>query len=202
MGDLKNIAALPLRVEVKKHLISAKVIPQLTYGAAITKIPQRILRKTQNEIVNVIWANRPHWRARLLVLGIVAKPHRVEPLTARAYTTVVDFVRFLNQMPTAIQPCLDLQRATLWPQESLIRQIADALGQLGLTLQPGLGVSFRGSSPAPLFAFNHRDITKPLQYLASRNAILRLPNLRRKTFRNVRIFLTPTFLPCFYGILA
>lgn len=77
--DLKNIAVLPLKVDVKKHFISAKVIPQLAYGAAITKIPQRDLWRTQNEIVHVIWARRPHWRARLLVLGVVAEPHRVEP---------------------------------------------------------------------------------------------------------------------------
>lgn len=60
MEDLRNIAALPLKQDIKQHLIGAKVIPQLTYGAAITKIPQKVLWKTQNEVVNVIWARRPH----------------------------------------------------------------------------------------------------------------------------------------------
>ena len=161
IDDLKSIAALPLRVEIKKHLISSKVIPQLTYGAVMTKIPQRVLWKTQNEIVNVLWARRPHWRSRLLVLGVVAKPHRTEPQIARAYTAVVDFVR-----PSAIQTCRDLQSAHPWPRESLLWQLAEALRLLGFTLQPGLCVSFRGSQHMSLFDLNHRDIAKPLQYLA------------------------------------
>ena len=119
VDDIKNIAALPLRIDTKQQLISAKIIPQLTHGATITKIPQRVLWKTQNEIVNVLWARRPHWRSRLLVLGVVAKPHRVEPQLARAYVAVVDFVRLLNQMPSVIQSCRDLQSAPVWPRESL-----------------------------------------------------------------------------------
>ena len=132
----------------------------------MTKIPQRVLWKTQNEIVNVLWARRPHWRSRLLVLGIVATPHRTEPQLARAYAAVIDFVRFLNQMPSAIQTCRDLQSNQPWPRESLIWQLAEALKTLGLTLQPGLCISFRGSEHTPLFDMNHRDIAKPLQYLA------------------------------------
>ena len=99
VDDLRNISALPLPMSVKKHIIGANVVPQLTYGSGMTKIPDRVLWKTQNEIVNVLWAKRPHWRSRLLVLGIVATPHRTEPQLARAYTAVIDFVRFLNQMP-------------------------------------------------------------------------------------------------------
>ena len=165
VDDLRNISALPLPVSVKKHIIGAKVVPQLTYGSGMTKIPQRVLWKTQN-IVNVLWAKRPHWRSRLLVLGIVATPHRTEPQLARAYTAVIDFVRFLNQMPSAIQTCRDLQSNQPWPRESLIWQLAEALKTLGLTLQPGLCISFRGSEHTPLFDMNHRDIAKPLQYLA------------------------------------
>ena len=48
----------------------------------------------------------------------------------------------------------------------MIRQIAEALEHVGLTLQPGLCISFRGSCPTPLFEFNHPDIAKPFQYLA------------------------------------
>ena len=151
VDDIKNIAALPLRMDTKQQLIGAKIIPQLTYGATITKIPQRVLWRTQNEIVNVLWARRPHWRSRLLVLGVVAKPHRVEPQLARAYVAVVDFVRLLNQMPSVIQSCRDLQSAPVWPRESLLWQLAEALKLLGLTLQPGLCISFRGSQHIPLF---------------------------------------------------
>ena len=180
IDDLKNIAALPLKVDVKKHLISSKVIPQLTYGAAMTKIPQRVLWRTQNEIVNVIWAKRPHWRSRLLVLGIVAAPHRVEPQIACAYTAVIDFVRFLHHLPSAIQLCRDLQNSHPWPRESLMWQLEAALKLLGLTLQQGLCISFRGSQPIPLYMMNHRDIAKPLQYLAKQKCYTEAASSKRR----------------------
>ena len=191
VDDLRNIAALPLKPDIKQHLIGTKVIPQLTYGSAITKIPQKVLWKTQNEVVNVIWARRPHWRARLLVLGVVAKPHRVEPLIARAYAAILDFVRFLHQMPSAIQTCCDLQGAATWPRDSLIQQIADAVGHLGLTLHSGLRISFRGSCPISLYELHHCDFTKPLQYFARQKCYTDAAKSTRKDLRSCQDIFDP-----------
>lgn len=92
LTDAKNIAALPLPVATKAHLVAAKVIPQCTYGAAISKIPKKGIARIQNEVTNVLWQNRPMWRSKWLVLGFLGQPHRVEPVLARAYSTVVSFV--------------------------------------------------------------------------------------------------------------
>ena len=99
VNDVRNISALPLNTSSKAKLIACKVVPQVTYGAAITKIPQRVIWKTQNEIVNVLWANRPHWRSRMLVLGLLGLPHRTEPRIARAYSAILDFVSVLEPIP-------------------------------------------------------------------------------------------------------
>ena len=198
VDDLRNIAAPPLTQDVKQHLIGTKVIPQLTYGAAITKILQKVLWKTQNEVVNVIWARRPHWRARLLVLGIVAKPHRVEPMLARAYAAILDFVRFLHHMPSAVQTCCDLQNARLWPRGSLIQMIADALGHLGLTLHPALCISFRGSSLIPFYELNHRDVTKPLQYFARQRCYNEAAKSTRKDLRSCQDIFDPDLSSLFH----
>ena len=191
VNDLRNIAALPLKPDIKQHLIGTKVIPQLTYGSAITKIPQKVLWETQNEVVNVIRARRPHWRARLLVLGVVAKPHRVEPLLARACAAILDFIRFLHQMPSAIQTCGDLQSAATWPRDSLIQQIADAVGHLGLTLHSGLRISFRGSCPISLYELHHRDFTKSLQYFARQKCYTDAAKSTRKDLRSCQDIFDP-----------
>ena len=180
IDDIRNIDALPIPTQAKLTLICSKVVPQVTYGAAITKIPQHVIWKTQNEIVNVLWANRPHWRSRMLVLGLLGKPHRCEPRMARAYNAVLDFVRFLHQHSSFIAVCRTLQAATPWPAESLLWQLQHCLGILGLKLVDDLSVSFRGSEPIPLYALNHKDFAKPLQYFAQQKCYTEAVSNNRK----------------------
>ena len=100
-------------------------------------------------------------------------------------------------MPSATQTCRDLQNATAWPRESLIQLIADGLAHLGLTLRPGLRISFCGSCLIPLYELNHRDITKPLQYFARQRCYTEAAKSHERTFAAVRTFSTQTCPPFF-----
>ena len=78
--EIRHIAVLPVATKTKTNLLAAKVIPQCSFAAGISKIPKKSLSKIQTEITNALWYGRPKWRARWLVLALLKKPYRVEPL--------------------------------------------------------------------------------------------------------------------------
>ena len=148
VGDVKNIAALPLSRSVKARLIGTKPIPRCTYGSGVSRMPQAEVQKIQNEVATTLWDGRPHWRSRWLVLGFLGQPHRIEPTLARATVAVTDFLRFVNRDPANFQKVLDVARLSQLPKFSLTNQIYDACATLGLQFhKDSLSLSFKGSPP-------------------------------------------------------
>ena len=99
LADADNIAALPVPQHTKVFLIGAKTIPQIAFGAHITKIPQAAMNSIQNAIARALWAGRPKWRSRPLLQAILAKPHRTDPKIACAVCSILEILRMCQSMP-------------------------------------------------------------------------------------------------------
>ena len=66
-------------------------------------MPKAILEKIQSAIADTIWKDRPVWRSRSLLFAVLGKPHRSDPICARAYITIVDTIDFLRRHSAARQ---------------------------------------------------------------------------------------------------
>ena len=101
LTDCKLIATLPTSLPVREHLLATKVIPRIAFTPGMTRIPKAILEKLQSAIAETIWKDRPMWRSRGLLFAVLAKPHRTEPICARAYITLLETIDYLNRSPGA-----------------------------------------------------------------------------------------------------
>lgn len=102
LGDIDNIAVLPIPHKTRVHLIGAKVIPQLSFGCHISKIPKKDITAIQSAIARALWVGPPKWRSRTLLQAILAQPFRTDPLFATAYNTVFEIIRLCCTAPETI----------------------------------------------------------------------------------------------------
>ena len=96
LRDMKSIRAIPCSREVTAHLIATKVIPQLDFMPSLNHIPKKVLQAVQDAIASSLWGNRPLWRSRWLVLGLLSNPGRTEPFLARSFSTILETLNFLK----------------------------------------------------------------------------------------------------------
>lgn len=97
LHDTENIAALPAPKKIRSFLIGAKIIPQFSFGAHITKIPKKAIKAIQNAIAKALWVGHPMWRSKQLLQCVLSQPHRAHPIFAGAYLTILETARFSNQ---------------------------------------------------------------------------------------------------------
>ena len=165
LDDTDNIAALPVGKSVRSFLIGAKIIPQMSFGAHITKITQQSLKKIQNAVAKALWVGQPMWRSKQLLHVILSKPHRTDPLTAGAYNTVLEVVRLCHNSPSAIPQVLNT-----WNQptgnHSLAESLKAAFEFLGIDYDSDINISFMNSPPVSIFDLSPKCISKPLQNIA------------------------------------
>ena len=169
LTDTKNISVLPIPTPAKSEIVGAKVVTQCTYGAAINNIPKLVSTKIQSAIASTLWFRRPHWRNKMLLFGLLHKPHRVEPTHAGAYCTITDFHRFIRTFPDFHEMCDELLSSIALNKFNYMRSVVEAFNMFGLRLDRGLLISFRNSARIPLCDCDARDLKKTLQHLA-RNA--------------------------------
>ena len=124
LTDCKLIATLPTSLPVREHLLATKVIPRIAFTPGMTRIPKAILEKLQSAIAETIWKDRPMWRSRGLLFAVLAKPHRTEPICARAYITLLETIDYLNRSPGARDTWEALFEADEHLQSSLIMQFS------------------------------------------------------------------------------
>ena len=162
--DIKNIASLPCSRIIHEHIIASKVIPQLCYAPHVNQIPKAALTRVQTKIAQALWKNRPAWRSKALVVGVLAKPHRVDPTTARAYNIFLDVLNFLK---TTTQDNRELWlkqcNADLISPHSICASFYQACSILDISVTGGFYVSLWNSEYVSMLDFNRRDFKRVLQ---------------------------------------
>ena len=180
VADARNIAALLLPRADKVKLIGMKVVPQCTYAAGFNSISKHSVGKIQTEIVHILWQNRPPWRARWLVLAFLGQPHRTEPVIARAYNTIMDFLRFLLRNQECKSILVDLLNAPFDTRYGLIPKVKLACECFGLTLHADLTISWGHSPKVAIEELSPKDIKKTLQVLAANATYQKCADTKRK----------------------
>ena len=180
--DIDNIAVLPVSQKIKSFLIGAKVIPRLTFGAHISRIPKRALDQIQNAIVRCLWFGRPKWRSKWLVQALLSAPHRTEPTFACAYQVVLETIRSCYLQPALFQ---QLQR-TMGKADTLPHSLANRLQlaceTLGLEIDHNLCLSFQGSKPTSIIDLSPQDARRALQAVCRHACYARAISTPRKDF--------------------
>ena len=139
-NDVRNIAALPLSIKCKAHLIATKVIPQCSFASEISDMPKSALHKVQGVIATALWHNRPHWRSKMFVFCFLSQPCLVEPSIARAYCAVRNMWRFVHAYPCCIQVFRTHYDKMMQCQQSLLAHFQKALNIFHLALFPDLSI--------------------------------------------------------------
>ena len=165
--DAKNIAILPLAVEVKATLTGMKILPQCTCASGISRITKKDLGKIQAEIINILWHGRPIWRAKWLVFALVGQPHRLEPTISRAYVGILDFVRFVEDHPDKHQSILSLLKVEKPSQHGLVSMFRQALQIFEFRVANDGMLFYKVVPQLPLFEASPNDLKCLLQILAS-----------------------------------
>ena len=168
LADIDNIAALPVGRATRSFLIGAKIIPQVSFGSHISKIPQQAMRTMQNAVARALWAGQPMWRSKQLLQCILSQPHRTDPYFATAYLTIIETVRLCWCNNDA---CTKLLRTwtTGTGNHSLANSLRAAFDMLGIDTDEHLGISFANSPFVSLFSLSPSCISKTLQNIV-RNA--------------------------------
>ena len=171
--DATFINCLPCKREVREHILATKVISQLHFISQVSSIPVKALQDIQSAIAKTLWRNRPKWRSKHLLLGILAKPHRSDPFVARAYRTILDTTIFLkgttaNNRQTWKEQSL---AASVQPN-SLVAHFKQACAILGLAVVDGFFLSILDNCVVSLLDFDKRELKCLLEQLC-RNACYR-----------------------------
>ena len=182
VADTKNISALPLSRPDKSKLLGMKVLPQCTFTAGLWNIPKQALNKIQAEIVNTLWHNRPPWRSKWLVLTFLGKPHRVEPVTARAYSAIMDFLRYVQINPNCKTLCQQLLAADHMLKSGYMTKLKEACSYFDITVHPDFSVSWHNSDRMPIEDITAKDMRRVLQNIALNTCYQQAAHAHRKDF--------------------
>ena len=182
LGDIDNIAALPIPHKTRVHLIGAKVIPQISFGCHISKIPKKDIQTIQSAIARALWVGRPKWRSRTLLQAIHAQPFRTDPVFANAYQTVFETIRLCNTAPGIIPKLKRTLGAHDNTKHALALSLRDAAHTLGLQLNTDLGLSFQGSQPLDLTKVRPIDVKRAMQHITRHACYVSTPHNGRKDF--------------------
>ena len=150
LTDIRNIAALPLPRQGKTKLLGVKILPQCAFSAGISNIPKLTIHKIQAEIVNLLWRNRTSWRSKWLVLTCLGQPHRLDPTIARAYISIMDFLRFYHTHSHCKEVCIRLLNAENSPKFGLMMKLREACELFSMQLNADLTLTWRNSNAMPL----------------------------------------------------
>lgn len=162
--EIALISALPCNPDIKEHILAAKVIPQLTFAPHLNCVPKTVLATIQGAVTKALWGNRPGCRNKWSVLGILHKPHRVDPSIARACGTILDVFSFLrNTSVEARNRWAELVDDPHVAPNSLLAHFLQACSLLCLELDGPFHCTVLGSCRFPILDLTRRDFKIILQ---------------------------------------
>ena len=173
-------------MSTRVFLIGSKVIPKLTFGSHISRVPKA---KLDVAISRCIWGRRPKWRSKWLVQAVFGKPHRTDPRTASAFHTIFEVIRSCHSDPALFPKLLATHRAHQSLPHSLASRFEHACSFLNIQVNDDLCLSFCNSQPISVKDLTPQDVRRILQAIA-RDACYRLASSTpRKDFvKTVQVF--------------
>ena len=181
LRDIQLIKALPCNTSIHCHLIGAKIVPQINFSPHLGLIPKDELQQIQSAIVNLVWKNRPKWRSKWLVLGLLAPPFRVDPYLARSYQTIIECVSFLKERQESQRGLWQLQfHADTLTKHALISVFRDACDFLEMKMVHPFYIQFRNCEPINFLNFGIKEMRTFLKCIARSICYTRASHATRK----------------------
>ncbi len=167
LRDIQLIKAIPCSRSVQEHLISVKVIPQLSFAANMNGIPKKVLASFQNAVTDGLWRGRPMWRSKGLLLAIIADPSKSDPICARAVTSIVETIDFLKTADAYHREAWQTQHGNdIVRHNSMIQQFYQAANVLGIEMCGAFHFSLWNATPVSFLDLAKRDTKKILKIAA------------------------------------
>ena len=182
--DLKSIKALPCPVAIKEHIIGLKISPQLSFAPHLSAVPKKDLKAVQDQLVSIIWKNRPMWRCRWLIIALLANPHRSEPFLARAFNCILETVTYLKACnPADRQLWQNLcNHSQIFPN-SLCETFRNACLMLDVGHPSAFHLSFFNSEPVCFLDFGKKELKSLLKVVVRHRAYKFATDIKRKDIK-------------------
>lgn len=190
LRDLKSIKALPCPVVIKEHIIGSKISPQLAYTPHLSAVPKKELKLVQDQLVAIIWKNRPMWRCRWLIIAMLANPHRSEPFLTRAFSTIVEIVFFLKNCSPDDRQCWQNQVncGSILPN-SLLSNFRQACCMLGISHPSAFHLGVFGAKPVCFLDFGKNELRVLLKVVVRHQCYKFATEIKRKDIKPCNGFL-------------
>lgn len=181
LREIQLIRAIPCQRSIHEHIISTKIIPQLSFAPHLNAIPKNVLKDVQSAIADLLWKNRPQCRSRHLVFAVHSKPHRTDPFLARAYCAILDTITFLKSGDGCVR---DLWQQQYYANTQSVNSLLSSFQQALLILQiehvEPFHLCFFGSIYLPVLDLAKRDLKKLLQAICRQHCYKQACQANRK----------------------
>ena len=182
--DIALIKAIPCSREIHEHIIAAKVLPQLSFAPLINDIPLKDLKRLQDQISDCLWKRRPMWRCKWLLIGVLCKPHRVDPMLSRAYCTVLETISFLKHASAQEKEMWEtMTRAMTNSKTGLLPHFLQACSLIQIDFHPPFHISLFQADPICFLDFARRDLKKVIQYAIRHVCYVKATKVARKDIK-------------------
>ena len=184
LRDLKSIKALPCPVAIKEHIIGLKISPQLAFVPHLSAVPKKDLKEVQDQLVSIIWKNRPMWRCRWLIIALLANPHRSEPFLARAFNCIIETVCYLKTCQPHDRQIWQnqCQHQQVFPN-SLLENFRQACVLLGIKHDSPFHIAFFETIPVCFLDFGKKELRFLLKTVVRHQAYKFATQVKRKDIK-------------------
>ena len=138
---ISDIASLPIDFRARVRLISAKVIPKITFNAEVKPWARKCIESFTSAITNALWKDRPIWRSTEILFALATNPIACHPPSAIAATTICNIVARCRQDPEFMKSWHELQKAKI-VKKGLLDLFIEACKTLKLNFRPPCSLGF------------------------------------------------------------
>ena len=164
--------------------------PQLAYTPHLSGVPKKELKLIQDQLVSIIWKNRPMWRCRWLIIAMLANPHRSEPFLTRAFSTIIEVVFFLKNCTPTERRCWQNQCESddILPN-SLLGNFRQACEILNVSHTNAFHLAFFDAQPVCFLDFGKRELSTVLKIVVRHQSYKFATDIVRKDIKPCEGFL-------------
>ena len=131
-------------------------------------------------IADAIWKDRPVWRSRSLLFAVLGKPHRSDPICARAYITILDTIDFLVRNSPARHTWEAIYDQDAHLESSLHMQFAQACAMFDIEWKGPFHLALWGELSFSFLTLSKADVKSVLQKLAAHKMYTAAMRSKRK----------------------
>lgn len=116
------------------------------------------MERIQSAIADALWQDRPHWRHKAILIGIVHKAYRLDPFLCRAFATIVETIKFLQTSDVVRQCWEDMYKQDNSAPQSLMAQLSQACQILSIDWRDAFQFTIFQAEPICFLSIGTNDL--------------------------------------------